>query len=285
MQIASAVTVTCEFKKESWNYDHLLYTCSGSVISPENDSFLLIEGKHLSALSNDQVEALRIVNEKFNLPNDIGGVFPKLTSIQFIQTKISKASRNNFKNLNHLTNLKLAENELRVIRSDVFHDLVELTGIWLQSNQIETLESGCFDRLTKLKLIDLDNNNLTTLSIDLFKHNLELAEIRLDGNKLISFSFRMFEHLQKIQRITLKNNTCINETFNNAMLKTTKNLHQCDKSFRVLDLKNLEKELKHLKAKIVQLTESQSSRCKDPPRAATISDNLLFRAFFGYWGF
>lgn len=257
------------------------------MISPENDSFLLIEGKHLSALSNEQVEALRIVNEKFNLPNDIGGVFPKLTSIQFTRTKISKASRTNFKNLNHLTNLKLAENELKVIRSDVFYELIELTGIWLQSNQIETLERGCFDRLTKLHSIDLDNNQLTTLSIDLFKHNLKLEEIRLDGNKLISFSFRMFDHLRKIQMITLRNNPCINETFNNAMLmlKISKNLHQCDKSFRVLDLKNLEEELKQLKEKIIQLTESQSSRCKDPPRAATISDNLLFRAFFGYWGF
>lgn len=255
------------------------------MISPENDSFLLILGKHLTALSNEQVEAFRIVNEKFTLLNDIGGIFPKLKSIQFIRTKISKASRNNFKSLNHLTNLKLAENELKVIRSDVFHDLVELTGIWLQSNQIETLESGCFDRLTKLSLINLDNNQLTTLAFDLFKHNLELEEIRLDDNKLISFSFRMFEHLRKVQMIALTNNSCVNKTFDNAALKFTQNLYQCDKSFRVLDLKNLEEELEHLKKKIVQLTENQSSRCKDPSRSATISDNLLFRAFFGYWGF
>ncbi|KAM6345606.1 toll-like receptor 2 type-1 isoform 1-T2 [Podargus strigoides] len=81
-----------------------------------------------------------------------------------------------------ITELNLAHNKIKHIRSQDLQQAVNLRVLLLQSNKISSIDEDSFCSLGKLELLDLSNNSLAHLSPVWFEHLLSLQHLHLQGN-------------------------------------------------------------------------------------------------------
>ncbi|NXX21479.1 TLR22 protein, partial [Podargus strigoides] len=81
-----------------------------------------------------------------------------------------------------ITELNLAHNKIKHIRSQDLQQAVNLRVLLLQSNEISSIDEDSFCSLGKLELLDLSNNSLAHLSPVWFEHLLSLQHLHLQGN-------------------------------------------------------------------------------------------------------
>ncbi|KAM6346555.1 toll-like receptor 2 type-2 [Podargus strigoides] len=81
-----------------------------------------------------------------------------------------------------ITELNLAHNRIKHIRSQDLQQAVNLRVLLLQSNEISSIDEDSFCSLGKLELLDLSNNSLAHLSPVWFEHLLSLQHLHLQGN-------------------------------------------------------------------------------------------------------
>ncbi|NXU43812.1 TLR21 protein, partial [Drymodes brunneopygia] len=81
-----------------------------------------------------------------------------------------------------ITELNLAHNRIKHIRSQDLQQAVNLRALLLQSNKISSIDEDSFQSLVKLELLDLSNNNLAHLSPVWFGRLSSLQHLHLQGN-------------------------------------------------------------------------------------------------------
>ncbi|NWW70123.1 TLR21 protein, partial [Climacteris rufus] len=81
-----------------------------------------------------------------------------------------------------ITELNLAHNRIKRIRSQDLQQAVNLRALLLQSNEISSIDEDSFQSLAKLQLLDLSNNSLGHLSPVWFGHLFSLQHLYLQGN-------------------------------------------------------------------------------------------------------
>ncbi|NWW70124.1 TLR22 protein, partial [Climacteris rufus] len=81
-----------------------------------------------------------------------------------------------------ITELNLAHNRIKRIRSQDLQQAVNLRALLLQSNEISSIDEDSFQSLAKLQLLDLSNNSLAHLSPVWFGHLFSLQHLYLQGN-------------------------------------------------------------------------------------------------------
>ncbi|QQP52284.1 Uncharacterized protein FKW44_004393, partial [Caligus rogercresseyi] len=114
---------------------------------------------------------------------------------------------NNMKNLprnllhknvhSSLIDVRLAQNQLSIIKTGTFVSLKELTTIDLSANRIQTLESTGFFNLRNLLTLILSHNEIRQIDPKAFSNLWNLRKLDLSYNKLTGFEFDFLENCTK----------------------------------------------------------------------------------------
>ena len=163
--------------------------------------------KILNALTNDQRNALRVLNLNSNqltsLPESFGNL-SALTELYLYNNQLISLP-DSFVNLIALTELYLNNNQLTSL-PDSFENLSALAVLYLRYNQLNTLPDS-FGRLTSLTNLGLGENQLISLP-DSFGNLTALKQLYLGENQLTSLP-DSFGNLSALRVLYLKNNQLI----------------------------------------------------------------------------
>ena len=119
----------------------------------------------------------------------------ELTSIEFLKQTPW---------LYQLTSLNFLDNRISSFSDDVFTNYTELKYLWLSSNRTSVINRSNFTQLGNLYSLGLSSNQITAIPPDTFKDMPLLTRIYLYVNPFTTLSSRVFEHLTRIKSITLQ---------------------------------------------------------------------------------
>ena len=118
------------------------------------------------------------------LPHE-NGVRLKIWIIDISQNNIESIERNQLGRMfPKLSTLDLSRNKIKYLQSDTFVKLIELNNLNLENNIITNIEETVFDNLDKLHTLDLASNYITVLNFRWFKDLHSLNTVSLAHNKI-----------------------------------------------------------------------------------------------------
>lgn len=119
----------------------------------------------ISTTNDETVAVLDFEENKkiFFLPLLISESFPKLVVITALDCSVTSISKENFQNLQELTDLYLGRNKIKNLPSNTFEDLKKLKMLKLQNNQIESIDDKVFEDLESLEELFLSKNRICFL--------------------------------------------------------------------------------------------------------------------------
>ncbi|XP_065332631.1 toll-like receptor 7 [Cloeon dipterum] len=126
--------------------------------------------------------------------NELTEVPAALTELPFLRTldlgenRITGFRNGSFKNMHHLTGLRLIDNNIGNITAGMLWDLVGLQVLSIAKNKILHVERGAFERNERLEAIRLDANYLTDVN-GVFTALPSLVWLNLSDNHLVWFDY------------------------------------------------------------------------------------------------
>ena len=230
----SIPNVNRELKAKKYiKYAHItLQHCYGSdVFDDQEDEFLQLqqlESVHTlqwtsSKLKDHQLKDLfkKYESNFDNLESlDLSG--NQLVCLEWIghrvvrRLKVLKLTNNNINaelcdfsplhHANHLIELRLDKNRLRVFNGNFLSNLSELKVLNLTDNAITDLPRNCFDSVFKLERLHIAHNMLKVLPFQLFRTLSDLQILNLADNQLLSFPDNFFALNGEIRILQLQRN-------------------------------------------------------------------------------
>lgn len=286
-----AFNISCKYSDFPWEGYVPMYSCQVEYLnSSRDDSFIEnVEGMHENGKTGDDVYSFIVGNSDATIfPDGIAKVFPNLITIQVITLSLTELSRSNFEGLAKLERLNLNMNKLKKIDNETFYKAGSLKRLYMEKNELEELHGDAFANLLKLERLNLNRNKLTYLPVGLFRSNSKLEKIEIGRNKLNFIASVAFDHVSKKSlEIDLRNNVCIDfeltelkefATLKSFLLACEKNV--CGTKFGEEIFTDLRNELEAQKAENVKLM-----KLKEKKTSSKLTENLLFRLFFGFWDF
>ena len=131
------------------------------------------------------VNQIYLKNNKIqHLPHE-EGVRSKVWIIDFSENNIESIERNQLGMMfPKLSTLDLSRNKIQVLTSDSFVKLVELKNLNLENNIITNINETVFDNLDQLHSLNLASNYITVLNFRWFKDLHSLNTVSLKHNKI-----------------------------------------------------------------------------------------------------
>ncbi|XP_067868003.1 uncharacterized protein [Heterodontus francisci] len=111
-----------------------------------------------------------------------------------------------FAGLQNLTELKLNENSLNVLKPAWFSDLTSLNKLNIKLNNISYLPPRIFATLTQLNQLNAASNLIQYISTDTFYGLSTLNELDLSNNELLFINKDAFRPLQRLSQLLLNDN-------------------------------------------------------------------------------
>lgn len=203
----------------------------GSVSLPKLD-YLDVSHNHLKSLPRfqprSQVKTLRAQeNALEDFSEDFWESFPVIEVLDLSQNHLTTVPV--LKNQEHLQNLDLSNNEIKIVHGLSFGQMKNLKSIDLSNNLLTTVDPNVLRNFEELKIIDLSHNRLWDIS--LASESLELAD--LSYNLL---TYMPVLNTPTLYRLSLKQNliASVNFTFVNAS-----RLRELDVSWNVISVADL----------------------------------------------
>lgn len=137
--IASAIVfVDCKYKYRKLDTLTDPYTCQGRIVTLGNATKIYgVTQNHLKGKSNDQVDHFRIVSQPLeSIPEGIEVFFPNLLGLSFIDTKLTKLSKEDLQPFPQLQLLAVSKSQLEVLDPTLFKFTPYLKWIFFYENNI-----------------------------------------------------------------------------------------------------------------------------------------------------
>eukprot|EP00117_Sycon_ciliatum_P041460 scpid53182/ scgid6069/ Peroxidasin len=109
--------------------------------------------------------------------------YPKLYTIEMVNSGISDIPLGLFFNLTQLAILTLTDNKLSTLPAGIFDTVPQLVRLTLAGNKLSTLPAGIFDTMPRLQYLFLDRNALVSVPNGLLSYNPSIVQLILGGNK------------------------------------------------------------------------------------------------------
>lgn len=151
----------CEFKKIYWGVLGIRYTCDGAYVKDtQNTALTEVQGNHVEQLSDSDVQALIVYNEKTlnRLPQDIGKFFPKIQALLWTHGNITSLVAEDIEQMNKLVILVLSHNKIVTLSGDLFKNMPELLLIEFNNNLIEYVDKDLLHNGKNLDSADFREN-------------------------------------------------------------------------------------------------------------------------------
>ena len=143
-----------------------------------------IDCNQRNLLSPDVAQIYLKHNKIRYLPHE-NSVRSKVWIIDISENNIESIERNQLGRMfPKLSTLDLSRNKIKVLTSDSFNKLGELNNLNLENNFITNIEETVFDNLDKLHTLDLAYNNITVLNFRWLKDLYSLNTVSLAHNKI-----------------------------------------------------------------------------------------------------
>jgi Leucine-rich repeat (LRR) protein len=162
-----------------YKYKINMFLTSKDLVEYKNKSVIFLRHKNIKE-----------VDENTFIP------YEKLRELSLYNNKLS--SLNFIKNLNCLTSLLLANNNLSFIDRNIFKKLTSLEYLSLSFNNITKINKNTFNSLTLLKCLLLNNNKLTKLHKNTFNSLTLLDTLNIRNNNLNYIDKKNFIKPQKM---------------------------------------------------------------------------------------
>lgn len=157
-----AFELECKFFKTFYGVVGILYTCDEAevILSGSQTSLETVSGTHLSNLTNVDVQAVMVAEQKTmeKLPEGLDHLFPHLASILWTFGNLKSISPKDLKPFPDLMVLILNHNQITSLEADLFEHTRSLVLIEMRDNQIKHIGAGIFSGLEKLVKVDLLRN-------------------------------------------------------------------------------------------------------------------------------
>uniref|UniRef100_A0A1I8JW01 Leucine rich immune protein (Coil-less) n=1 Tax=Anopheles quadriannulatus TaxID=34691 RepID=A0A1I8JW01_ANOQN len=105
----------------------------------------------------------------------------------------------------HITNLKLSNNRLKVLDFCQWDPKLRITAICFASNELSHLPN-CLDRFATLTYIGFQSNKLKSVSMDVFGAMDNLTTLDLSSNEISRIAFHEDRHPKRLSRLILSKN-------------------------------------------------------------------------------
>lgn len=184
---AAAKEVSCESNR-SWNWGYPVgnqKTCFIEEITIDSQGFSIASAED-EATGGIYFEENKQVSY---LPVNVHKIFPNLMGLSAAECSIKTLTKENFKNLKKLKELKLRYNQIEIIQNDVFEDLTSLEELDLGENKLSFIFFACSD----FSLLAGNKINFIS-SINTFQHLKKLRHVWLRGNKCIGEDYEYIDN-------------------------------------------------------------------------------------------
>ncbi|CAG5088930.1 Similar to DNAJC9: DnaJ homolog subfamily C member 9 (Homo sapiens) [Cotesia congregata] len=237
------------------NEDMIEYSCENGTLA---DLYSIPE----------RTEKIRIANIDLShlTANTFGRFGDNLWVLSCSHCSIQEIDDDAFKTLTSLQQLRLDNNNLRVIKAQWFQGLKYLTYLDFNYNEIESIEDGVFANLPGLVDLRIAGNKLQCLNIDEMSHLVDLKRVFLNRNP-------EFKCPNAVNQLMQSKN--INYERDDAWDKITHDLIQ-PKSAKIHEILNMRPEdprlpeiLESLKNN-PRLYEPENQNIYDPPESITV---------------
>ncbi|KAG5670626.1 hypothetical protein PVAND_000874 [Polypedilum vanderplanki] len=196
--------IQCEFRIK-WKFRKNHYSCDiNNQMFNENEK-IEIYGKHLEGKSNEDVNAITLMNCKLSkFPRGLKIIFPYLQSIHIFKSNLSKLSKEDLKEFKTLKQLYLEDNEILFLQENLFSDMKSLEILSVHEQNLLVIEPNIFNNLENIKCIDFRQCNLVN-----FVYNsdgsgdcktLEEVKIKLQEIPQVFALKLLFDKLQELER-------------------------------------------------------------------------------------
>ncbi|CAG0882335.1 unnamed protein product [Darwinula stevensoni] len=131
------------------------------------------------------------------------------TSILHLEVRsfyLPRLTREGFRGLGNLTELKIEHCGIQSVRDTTFDDLSRLVRLDLSHNNITDLPETIFSQLKSLRSIDLSFNNLTNIDL-MFLGLKSLEQLNLKENQIGRLTQDSFHGLENLQYLNLDRNS------------------------------------------------------------------------------
>ena len=159
------------------------------------------------SLISDSLQILKIKDTPYPALNEEdfdGGRFVSMRELRVINTGLMEIAMDTFRELKHLRQLHLGQNQLVRIPAEIFENMTQLESLALNDNPLIVLDRDSFAYFEKLKKLNLIGSSLDDFPSLLTEKNVELEQVWLDNNDLVIIPD--FAHLPKLRSIRLSNN-------------------------------------------------------------------------------
>lgn len=183
-------------------------TCQAeNLISEDSAANLVMDNTHSA------IKYFHVMKQKtLHFPNNVGKLFPNLVYVLNEKSGMKFIKKQNFENMELVTDMSLAHNNLESIPEDAFDHLTSLRVMHLHYNNLKTIETNLLFLNFHLIHFYAQHNQIESLPAGLFSNNPNLVGIHVDSNRLSSVKIT-FDSNRKYEKINLRNNDCFDKAF------------------------------------------------------------------------
>ena len=147
------------------------------------------------------------------MPFELAKIFPKLHTINVLDSKLSALLKHDLKGLHRLTTITITHNNILLIENEVFNEVPQVEHINLSNNQIQSLPTRIFSKLSQLSSLILTGNHLTTLNSDILPRKNAIENFYVNNNKIKQIDSNILRVLKAAKFIDFKENSCIDMSY------------------------------------------------------------------------
>lgn len=199
------------------NFDHGTgnqYTCLANNIYVDGPNYVVGRSiaTHLPGKNQYDVQGVYMEDQFVQyLPAQIESIYPNMTSMQVINSRLQFIKQSNF--CKNLRSLNLDKNLIQDVPKNSFSETIDLEWISMDNNRIEELFVGVFDKMPKLRVASFSGNRLRRLRGTLFALNVNIERLNFNGNQLSTIDADLVQGLAKLRIANFDSNICIDKAF------------------------------------------------------------------------
>lgn len=140
------------------------------------------------------------------IPTAIMHKLKYLKAVDISYGQINEINSHAFGNLTQLTQIILANNQIRYLMANAFANHPDLVDVDLEQNHIVNISRTAFVNVPSLTVLNLAKNNVTHLHDDVFSELRKLIDLRLESNSITVLTREMFKGLGNLRTLRLSYN-------------------------------------------------------------------------------
>ena len=159
--------VDCTFSTENWLATDNFYTCSGTIVgSGREGSILDVTGEHEGGLTNEDVNALSIINQRAleRIPTSLQNFFPNLFAIEWKFGDLAVISAADLEHFANLTIFSVYGNRLVTLPGNLLMNSRIIRHIDFGSNSINHVGQTFISGTASLEVALFERNNCISFS-------------------------------------------------------------------------------------------------------------------------